>query len=121
MDLITITRGTLQDWVGRPLTDDEVERIFTALPHSSVPEAIATIAANLTPQPPCDHPLSEFQVIEDGYTRTWDTEIDEDEKVIHAHFTGTEDWSDEGSGEYLVCGICARMRSIPDDYEIDWQ
>lgn len=121
MDLITITRGTLQDWVGRRLTDEEVERIFTALPHSSVPEAIATIAANLTPRQ-CEHPLEEFSLVEDGYQRSWYTEVDEDTKTIRASFGGSSDWSEEGTGgEYLQCGMCSSTRPVPDDYEIDWR
>lgn len=122
MHTIAISRATLHDWVGRALTDEEVARIYSALPHSSVPEAVATIAANLTPQPSCEHPLEDFTLVEDGYQRTWYTEIDEDEKVIRASFSGTSDWSDEGvGGEYLQCGTCSSTRPVPDDYEIDWR
>jgi hypothetical protein len=84
-------------------------------------QAIATVLTQPGDLPPCEHPLTSFQVIEEGYVRTWDTRIDEDEKVIHAFFSGTEDWSDEGTGEFLVCTECAQMRPIPPDYEIDWQ
>lgn len=42
-DLI-ISKTTLSEWVGFELTDAEVERLSTAIPHSTVPEAVATIA-----------------------------------------------------------------------------
>jgi hypothetical protein len=83
------------------------------------------IAAALTAPgdtPPCEHDLEEFSLVEDGYQRQWYTEIDEDEKVIHASYHGASDWSDEGDGgEYLQCGICAKTRPVPDDYEINWK
>lgn len=44
---ITLTRDQLQAWAGRELTDDEVEMLEWAIPNSSIPEAINTIADNL--------------------------------------------------------------------------
>lgn len=41
---IFLTRDQLNAWAGFPLTDEHVDRLDDALPHSSVPEAIATIA-----------------------------------------------------------------------------
>jgi hypothetical protein len=40
---VTITRQQLEQWAGRPLTDNEVGQVQEALPNASVPEAIATI------------------------------------------------------------------------------
>lgn len=44
---ITLTRGQLEAWAGRKLTNMEVERLDEAVPHSSIPEAIAVIVDNL--------------------------------------------------------------------------
>lgn len=41
---LVIARRQLESYAGRSLTDSEVERIERALPHSSIPEALATIA-----------------------------------------------------------------------------
>lgn len=38
-----ITRHQLESWAGRALTDDDIERLDEAIPHSSIPEAIGTI------------------------------------------------------------------------------
>lgn len=45
---VTITRDQLECWVGRELSDDEVRALDDAVPHSSIPEAIATIADSLS-------------------------------------------------------------------------
>lgn len=44
---VTITRGQLEHWAGRQLTDTEVAQVQDALPNASVPEAIATIIDHL--------------------------------------------------------------------------
>jgi hypothetical protein len=44
---ITISRGQLDEFAGRTLTDDEVERMADAWPNSSIPEALGTIAEHL--------------------------------------------------------------------------
>lgn len=44
---ITLTRGQLEAWAGFTLTDAEVEALDEALPNSSIPEAICTIAEQL--------------------------------------------------------------------------
>jgi hypothetical protein len=41
---ITLTRGQLEAWVGFTLTDEQVEQLDEAIPNSSIPEAISTIA-----------------------------------------------------------------------------
>jgi hypothetical protein len=46
--VITITRGQLSQFAGQPLTDREVAAIVKAWPHSSIPEAFATIAESVT-------------------------------------------------------------------------
>lgn len=38
-----ITREQLECWAGRPLTDDDLDRLDEAIPESSIPEAIGTI------------------------------------------------------------------------------
>lgn len=45
---ITLTREQLEAWAGRELTDEEVEALDTAIPESSIPEAIATITEGLS-------------------------------------------------------------------------
>jgi hypothetical protein len=40
---VEITRGQLEAWAGRKLTDEEVRRLDDAFPNSSVPEAFATM------------------------------------------------------------------------------
>ncbi|MFC7591071.1 hypothetical protein ACFQYP_50805 [Nonomuraea antimicrobica] len=41
---ITLTREQPEEWVGCPLTDDQVEEIDGCIPNSSIPEAIGAIA-----------------------------------------------------------------------------
>ncbi|WP_194838622.1 hypothetical protein [Nocardia sp. XZ_19_369] len=38
-----ITRAQAESWARRPLTNEDMDRLDTAIPHSSIPEAIATI------------------------------------------------------------------------------
>lgn len=40
---ITLTHKQLEQWAGRPLTNDEVARLDAALPHSSLPDLIWTV------------------------------------------------------------------------------
>lgn len=44
---IELTREQLNDWAGRILSDGEVEALEEAIPNSSIPEAIGTIADSL--------------------------------------------------------------------------
>lgn len=44
---IELTRGQLEAWVGRDLTDEELVLIEECIPNSSIPEAIATIADSI--------------------------------------------------------------------------
>lgn len=44
---ITLTRDQLEAWACRTLTDEEVEALDMAVPDSSIPEAIGTIADSL--------------------------------------------------------------------------
>jgi hypothetical protein len=44
---VIISRDQLESWAGRTLSDEEVARIGDALPHSSVPESVGTIAENM--------------------------------------------------------------------------
>ncbi|QWY65414.1 MULTISPECIES: hypothetical protein [Mycobacterium] len=41
---ITLSRDQLESWARRPLTDAEVDSIAKCVPHSSIPDAIETIA-----------------------------------------------------------------------------
>ena len=45
---IELTRDQLQAWAGRELTDEEVEALDRAIPDSSIPEAIQTLADSLS-------------------------------------------------------------------------
>lgn len=70
---------------------------------------------------PCEHGLDSLRMTEDGYTRTWHTQIDEEEKTIRAAFNGSEDFGAEGDGhEYLQCRVCLARVEVPGDYEIKW-
>jgi hypothetical protein len=40
---VLLTREQLAAWAGRPLTDDDVNRLTNAIPYSSIPETISTI------------------------------------------------------------------------------
>jgi hypothetical protein len=46
---VTITRRQLEEWVGRELTDEEVDVLDECIPGSSIPEAIGTIAMHALP------------------------------------------------------------------------
>lgn len=64
----------------------------------------------------------EWRLTESGYVRTWVTEVDEEAKTIRACYGGSEDFSDEGSGdEHLECLGCGDTKPIPDDWEVDYQ
>ncbi len=41
-----ITKDQVQDWVVRPVTDEEMDRLEDAIPLSSIPDAIDTIVAS---------------------------------------------------------------------------
>jgi len=45
---ITLTRGQLEEWAGRPLTDDQLDRLASSIPKSSIPDAINEIAFAIT-------------------------------------------------------------------------
>jgi hypothetical protein len=44
---VIISRDQLEAWAGRPLTNEQVERLDRAIPHSSIPEAVATIVESM--------------------------------------------------------------------------
>lgn len=67
----------------------------------------------------CEHT---WRLVETGYVRSWHTEIDENEKVICAFYCGSEDFSEEGAGDdHLQCSLCLDTKSIPNDWEVDFQ
>lgn len=41
-----ITRAQAESWAGRPLSDEEMDRLDNAIPNSSIPDAINAIVAN---------------------------------------------------------------------------
>jgi hypothetical protein len=58
-----LTRDVLTSWTGQPLSDEQAERVAEAIPQSSIPEAVATIAASVIDagpetgqSPPIRHP-----------------------------------------------------------------
>jgi hypothetical protein len=51
---ISITREQLEAWAGEPLTDEQVTRIDACIPQSSIPDAIAAIAAQFPSDPDAD-------------------------------------------------------------------
>ncbi|NVN51497.1 hypothetical protein C6A88_06440 [Mycolicibacterium austroafricanum] len=44
---ITLTYEQLCAWAGRDLSSDEIDQLHSAIPFSSIPEAISTISDNL--------------------------------------------------------------------------
>lgn len=42
-----ITREQLESWAGRPLSEDDLDRLDDAIPNSSIPEAIGEIVAGM--------------------------------------------------------------------------
>lgn len=59
------------------------------------------------------------QLNEDGYSRSWSAEV-RGRKLI-ARYGGSEDFSDDGDGEYRV--TCARYlheSTLPDNVDIKW-
>jgi hypothetical protein len=45
---ITLTRDQLESWAGRELSDEEVEALDTAIPQSSIPDAVRIIVESLS-------------------------------------------------------------------------
>lgn len=67
----------------------------------------------------------EWTLTEDGYQRTWVTDVtlDADGVVIgvSATYTGSESWSEDGDGhEYLVCVACGARLPIPEDVVVEY-
>lgn len=48
---LVIPRDTIESWAGDMLAPETFQRLAAAVPHSSVPEAIATITAAITDDP----------------------------------------------------------------------
>jgi len=67
----------------------------------------------------CEHL---FDLMEDGYGRTWRrTEVDAENKSIHAWTDGWGDFTDEGiGGEYLQCRDCGHRRLVPKGWDLDF-
>jgi hypothetical protein len=42
---ITLTRSQLEEWAGRPLSGDDLDRLASAIVNSSIPDAINEIVA----------------------------------------------------------------------------
>jgi hypothetical protein len=56
-----------------------------------------------------------WQLTEDGYTRQWETTINDD-GTIEATYGGAEDWSEEGDGYmYLECLQCGVRKPVDPD------
>lgn len=51
---VTITREQIECWARRPLTDDEIARLDTCIPNSSIPAAIAEIVTQFDRDPDPD-------------------------------------------------------------------
>ncbi|ANA86848.1 hypothetical protein BH772_gp037 [Gordonia phage Bachita] len=65
----------------------------------------------------CEH---DWMLTEDGYRRCWSTEVDPDTNTITATSNGSDDFSEEGSGEYLLCLNCGNRLEVPTNFTIDW-
>jgi hypothetical protein len=66
----------------------------------------------------CEH---DWQLTEDGYSRTWRTKMHQDSKVIEASFNGSSDFSEQGEGEYLECLKCGRYKLVPGDWDVSYE
>jgi hypothetical protein len=66
----------------------------------------------------------EWVLVEDGYGRSWHTTLstDQDGTItgIRALFSGSEDFTPEGEGEYLLCDGCRARMDVPDDVDVDY-
>jgi hypothetical protein len=64
-----------------------------------------------------------WQLQEAGYLRTWGTEVDPADRTVRAFYSGTEDWSEDGTGELLACTNdgCGQERAVPDGWQIDYR
>ena len=66
-----------------------------------------------------DH-VHHWQLTEAGYLRSWSTVVDETAKTIVASYSGSDDWSEEGSGHpYLECLGCGSTRDVA-GYDLDY-
>ncbi|QZE10982.1 hypothetical protein SEA_AGAPE74_83 [Mycobacterium phage Agape74] len=63
----------------------------------------------------------DWSLTEEGYVRTWSTEVDPETKTIRAYWGGSEDFSDDGDGEYLQCISCGAKQDVPEGWEIDYR
>lgn len=64
---------------------------------------------------PCEH---DWVLTEDGYNRTWNTEIITDDDGVETVIATESDYSGDGDGEYLLCGDCGVTREAP---KIRWR
>lgn len=45
---ITLPQSLIEEWAGQPLTDEQIERLERAIPHSSIPESVNVIVSSFT-------------------------------------------------------------------------
>jgi hypothetical protein len=97
MDIgITLSRTQLETWAERTLTDNEVDRLAAALSFSSVPEAVATIAASFVDERTWTffgHWDDNDKIVIDGSIEG----VHEDTRVDYGQYPGGL-WSDSGTG-----------------------
>lgn len=57
----------------------------------------------------------EWQLTENGYTRTWSTRFRADGTIV-ATFDGSSDFSEEGDGDmHLTCRTCLARRELTEE------
>lgn len=66
----------------------------------------------------CPH---SWLLVEDEYSRSWGTHVDEENKTIRATSGGWSDYSEEGTGSYLICTNCDHEKPVPEDWEVDYR
>ena len=87
--VILISVEQVDQWAGRRLTTDQLQQLAEAIPHSSIPEAIATIVLEAL-------------------------DLGDDEYACRDPFdTGCRESLDDGEGFAGCCGSCAdRMENL---------
>lgn len=80
---VEITRQQLEEWAGRRLTDEQVERLDGCIPNSSIPEAIGVIVAEALNLPPVDEPAYFMTAAELAFMRHPEVAARVDQAISH--------------------------------------
>lgn len=105
----------------------QFERVFTESAQSW--RRMADDLAKITDAEPAalDSPCvgeqpHDWALAEDGYMRTWRSELDAERQVVVAHYSGASDFTDDGDGEmFLQCRTCVATTDVPEGWEVDYR